>query len=267
MVDAEFGGPVAAHRDGRRGPAAPAGGVTVVRLRFGPISGTIRGMSAGVVESVSGPATGDPELLDAVMTLLRRAEYLGLLDPAADHRPDEPWVWLPAVVAGMTGRGLPAGGRWQQLDRTPEWRKLADGHATGVPAGIGRALAGAVAQINDQLEMSPQPAGEWGPVLGTLGEDLLAELVGVSVSSVRRYAAGARATPQYVAERLHFLALLIADLAGSYNDFGIRRWLNRPRTPLGGRSPASLLGEFDPDGPDAAAVAHLAAGLVGAGSG
>ena len=92
------------------------------------------------------------------------------------------------------------------------------------------------------------------------------ELVGVSVSSVRRYAAGTRATPQDIAERLHFLALLIADLAGSYNDFGIRRWLNRPRTPLGGRSPASLLGEFDPEGPDAAAVATLAAALVGAGS-
>ena len=60
--------------------------------------------------------------------------------------------------------------------------------------------------------------------------------------------------------------LLIADLAGSYNDFGIRRWLNRPRTPLGGRSPAGLLGEFDPEGPDAAAVATLAANLVGAGS-
>jgi hypothetical protein len=102
-------------------------------------------------------------------------------------------------------------------------------------------------------------------VIGTLGEELLAELVGVSVSSVRRYAGGSRAAPQDVAERLHFLALLIADLAGSYNDFGIRRWLNRPRTPLGGRSPASLLGEFDPEGPDAAAVAKLAATLVGSG--
>jgi len=104
-------------------------------------------------------------------------------------------------------------------------------------------------------------------VIGTLGEELLAELVGVSVSSVRRYAGGSRATPQDVAERLHFLSLLIADLAGSYNDFGIRRWLNRPCTPLGGRSPASLLGEFDPEGPAAAAVATLAATLVGAGSG
>ena len=214
----------------------------------------------------------EPELLDALMTLLRRAEYLGLLDPGVGHRPDEPWAWLPAVVAGMTERGLPTGGRWQQLDRTADWRQLTrgaanHGHATGAPARLGPALSGAVEQINDQPEMSPQPAGEWAPVIGTLGEELLAELVGVSVSSVRRYASGSRGTPQDVAERLHFLALLIADLAGSYNDFGIRRWLNRPRTPLGGRSPASLLGEFDPDGPDATAVAELAATLVGAGSG
>jgi hypothetical protein len=227
-------------------------------------------MNAGVIESILDPAAGEPALLDALMTLLRRAEYLGLLDPGVAHRPDESWTWLPAVVAGMAERGLPAGSRWRHLDRTGEWRQLTTGGAVGDPNGAARqlngALSGAVEQINDQIEMSPQPAGEWAPVMATLGEDLLAELVGVSVSSVRRYAAGSRATPQEIAERLHFLALLIADLAGSYNDFGIRRWLNRPRTPLGGRSPANLLGEFDPEGPDAAAVSRLAASLVGAGS-
>ena len=229
-------------------------------------------MSTGAIEPVPSPEALEPELFDELMTLLRRAEYLGLLHPDVHHRPHESWAWLPAVVAGMTERGLPTGSRWQQLDRMAGWRQLTggaadNGHATGAPTRLGPALSGAVQQINDQLETSPQPAGEWAPVIGTLGEDLLAELVGVSVSSVRRYTGGSRATPQEVAERLHFLALLIADLAGSYNDFGIRRWLNRPRAPLGGRSPASLLGGFDPDGPDAAAVAELAATLVGAGSG
>ena len=234
----------------------------------GPHSDTIRSMATGVIESAAGPALSEPELLDALMTLHRRAEYLGLLKPDDVHRPDEAWVWLPAVVAGMTERGLPTGDRWRQLERTAGWQNLTagNGHANGVPARIGPALAGAVRQINDQLEMSPQPAVEWAPVVDTLGEDLLAELVGVSVSSVRRYASGARATPQDIAERLHFLALLIADLAGSYNDFGIRRWLKRPRTALGGRSPASLLGQFDPEGKDAAAVATLAGSLVGAGT-
>ena len=103
-------------------------------------------------------------------------------------------------------------------------------------------------------------------MVSTLGEDLLASLLGVSVSSVRRYAAGSRGTPQDVAERLHFMALVTADLAGSYNDFGIRRWWGRPRSQLGGRAPAALLGEFDPNGQDAADVAGLAASLLGAGS-
>ena len=227
-------------------------------------------MITSVIESVRDPAVGDTDLLDALMTLLRRAEYLGLLDADGDHRPDESWSWLPAVVAGMIERGLPAGTRWQRLDRTSEWQQLIAGGESGDLPGaalrLNGALSAAVEQINDQIEMSPQPAAEWAPVTATLGEDLLAQLVGVSVSSVRRYAAGARSTPQDAAERLHFLALLIADLAGSYNDFGIRRWLNRPRTPLGGRSPASLLGEFDPEGQDAAAVANLASALVGAGS-
>jgi len=224
-------------------------------------------MSTRVIESVQDPEIRLAELSDAMIMLLHRAEYLGLLDPGTDHRADEYWRWLPEVVAGMTERGLPAGARWRQLDRATGWRQLIEGRDTGdAAARLGPALAGVVEQINDQLEMSPQPTGEWAPVVGTLGEDMLAELVGVSVSSVRRYAAGSRATPQDVAERLHFLALLIADLAGSYNDFGIRRWLHRPRTALGGKSPASLLGEFDPDGPDAAAVARLAATLVGAGT-
>ena len=111
----------------------------------------------------TGSGVAEPELLDALMTLLRRAEYLGLLDPGAGHRPDESWAWLPAVVAGMAERGLPTGGRWRQLDRTADWRRLTTGTpatAHGDPAGgWPEALSGAVEQINDQLEMSPQPAG------------------------------------------------------------------------------------------------------------
>ena len=96
---------------------------------------------------------GEPELLDAVMALLRRAEYLGLLDPGDGHRPGEPWLWLPAVVAGMTERGLPTGGRWQQLYRTAVWRHLTcgdhNGHDARAPGSLSPALFGAVVQIND----------------------------------------------------------------------------------------------------------------------
>jgi hypothetical protein len=205
------------------------------------------------------------------MTLLRRAGYLGLLDQAGVYRPDEAWRWLPALVAAMADRGLPAGTLWRHLDRDGDWRKLVrDGLGAGSAIGTSERLAGAllvaVKQINDQIEMSPQPGGEWAPAVATVGEDLLASLLGVSVSSVRRYAAGSRGTPQDVAERLHFVALVMADLAGSYNDFGIRRWWARPRSQLGGRAPAALLGEFDPNGQEAADVARLAASLAGAGA-
>ena len=205
------------------------------------------------------------------MTLLRRSAYQGLLDGVDRAHPREPWRWLPRVVANLEGHCMPAGAWWMKLNGLDEWRRLVDEHADSAPtaelvAAVTDPLTAAVQQINDQIEMSPQPAGEWSPVIATLGEDLLASLVAVSVSSVRRYAGGARATPQEVAERLHFLALLLADLAGSYNDFGIRRWFGRPRSQLDGRAPQDLLGDFDPDGPDAAAVARLASSLLGAGA-
>lgn len=225
-------------------------------------------MSPTQTESIGDPAV-DPQMLDGLMTLLRRAGYLGLLDPAGKYRPDEAWRWLPTLVAAMGERGLPAGVLWQHLDRDDDWRKLVRdgaGEANGTSERLAEALSAAVKQINDQIEMSPQPEGEWAPVLATLGEDLLAALLGVSVSSVRRYAAGSRGTPQDVAERLHSVALVMADLAGSYNDFGIRRWWGRPRSQLGGRAPAALLGDFDPNGQEAAGVARLASSLVGAGA-
>ena len=109
------------------------------------------------------------------------------------------------------------------------------------------------------------PDSEWAPLTQALGEELLAQLVGISPSSLLRYAA--RATPDDVAARLHFLALLVADLAGGYNDYGVRRWFTRPRAALGGQAPRDLLGAgFDPEGADAARLRDLAAGLLGAGA-
>lgn len=119
-------------------------------------------------------------------------------------------------------------------------------------------------QLNDEIEMSPRPAGEWGPVLDTLGEELTGHVLGTSPSSLRRYRSGQRDTPQDVAERLHFLALLLADLAGSYNEYGIRRWFSRPRVQLDGHTPKELLGvAFQPDGADARRIQALAQHLVG----
>ncbi|MDD9964122.1 MAG: hypothetical protein F4X81_18705 [Gammaproteobacteria bacterium] len=108
------------------------------------------------------------------------------------------------------------------------------------------------------------PATEWPALQEVLGAELLATLVGISASSVRRYLAGARATPDAVAVRLHFLAMVVADLAGAYNDIGVRRWFGRARKRLGGSSPDQLLGGDwwpDDDGPNR--VRELAANLAG----
>jgi hypothetical protein len=67
-----------------------------------------------------------------------------------------------------------------------------------------------------------------------------------------------------VAARLHFLANVVGDLAGAYNEMGIRRWFERPRTLLGGRSPAQLLTDgWTPEDPRAKKVRDLARSLTG----
>ncbi|MGH9129840.1 MAG: hypothetical protein ACRDY2_13005 [Acidimicrobiales bacterium] len=98
-----------------------------------------------------------------------------------------------------------------------------------------------------------------------LGDDLLARLVGASPTSVGRYRRSQRPTPDPVAHRLHFLALVVADLAGSYNSRGVRRWFCRPRPQLDGLTPRELLaGGWDPEDPGPQRVAALAGALVGA---
>jgi hypothetical protein len=111
------------------------------------------------------------------------------------------------------------------------------------------------------------PEMEWLRLQDALGDEMLAELVGVSPASERRYSRGERVTPDGVADRLHFLALLVADLSGSYNEYGVRRWFDRPRQALAGRAPRSLLGAgFEPGSADSSALRRLVAGLVGAGA-
>lgn len=122
-------------------------------------------------------------------------------------------------------------------------------------------------QLYETIEESPIPVKEWKPMREALGDDLLERLLGISRPSLQRYASGERATPQDVAERLHVLALIVSDLAGTYNEFGIRRWFDRPRAQLGGRWPASMLKHgWRPDEEGARRVRALAASLLGAGA-
>jgi hypothetical protein len=113
------------------------------------------------------------------------------------------------------------------------------------------------------LEASPVAKYEWPAVSRVLEPEALASLLNISVSSLRRYLSGERDTPDEVAARLHHLALVVGDLAGAYNDVGVRRWFVRPRTALGGRRPAALLtGDWAPEDPGPTQVRDLARALV-----
>jgi hypothetical protein len=96
-------------------------------------------------------------------------------------------------------------------------------------------------ELYDRIAESPAPKIEWRPTEQLLGAALLSDLLNISTSSLTRYESGERPTPDEVADRLHFLALTLSDLVGAYNEFGVRRWFDRRRTLLHGRSPRQAL--------------------------
>jgi hypothetical protein len=108
------------------------------------------------------------------------------------------------------------------------------------------------------------PEHEWPKLEAVLGLDLLSRLIGISESSARRYINRERKTPTLVATRLHFLALLVADLSGAYNELGVRAWFARRRTLLAGKAPVDLLmDDWQPEDEGPARVRELAEALTG----
>jgi hypothetical protein len=113
------------------------------------------------------------------------------------------------------------------------------------------------------VEESPVPEFEWNRLTAVLGLDLLSRLLGISASSVRRYLAAARTTPDDVAGRLHFLSLIVGDLSGAYNEIGVRQWFERKRAQLDGRTPLAWLeSRWMPDQPGPRRVQDLARALT-----
>lgn len=181
--------------------------------------------------------------------MLGRAETMGFLrDLGTISRLDAPLIATVLQRLGRVGlvqRAIVAGSA---------------GNLPPDPAGIVDVLD----QANIALEDSPLPSQEWDAVRATLGDALLAHLCHISEASLHRYASGARSTPDAVAHRLHSLALIIADLRGAYNDYGVRRWFQRPRAQLGGHTPEDLLlAGWTPDSPEVTSLRQLAGALAG----
>jgi hypothetical protein len=197
--------------------------------------------------SVAAPLT--PAAGRLLFEASRRAEAMGLIAPDTSD-----------------GRGLADLGAVRQLAIQVRQAGIASGAAAAlnnVEPPTGEELASLLRTMIAALEASPVPKFEWAGLARVLDTEQLASLLDVSLSSLNRYQSGERDTPDSIAARLHFLALVISDLAGSYNEVGIRRWFGRKRSALAGRAPAQLLtGEWDPEDPGPARVRELARELV-----
>ncbi len=209
-------------------------------------------MSTVRIASVSAPFD-TPSVRRAATHLVLIADGLGLLPEGATiERIDEDLI--RDIARSSLSEGVALGTALAILEDTGEAMSAARWSAL-------------IEHLADALTGSPMPRRELTGLMKTYGHESLGQLLGISSASLRRYATGTRVVPDAVAARVHFLALVTTDLAGSYNDFGMRRWWERPRSVLQGRSPRAALGEdWDPDDPSVLAVADLARALAGPGS-
>ena len=197
------------------------------------------------IESDIGPSGSQPTAR-LVYDAARRADAMGLMDAVAVRD------FGLTTVRRVAERAKAAG-----IGRTPA-TELANVESPE-PAEVDALLR----MLITALEQSPVPQFEWRSVARVFDPEQLAGLIGISLSSLRRYQSGDRSTPDDVAARLHFIALVVGDLAGAYNEIGIRRWFQRKRTQLGGRAPEALLaGAWGPEDPGPQKVRALAEALV-----
>ena len=195
------------------------------------------------IESAKAPFTS-PRLAFQAMTALGRADAMGLL-PADEHIHTLDLISFRKAVRHILRAGI---ARNIQLDLTD---------------ASGSNLERTLEHLNMALEESPVPEFEWNRLAEVLGLELLGRLLGISATSIRRYRANARTTPDDVAERLHFLSLVVGDLAGAYNEIGMRQWFERKRSQLDGRTPLDFLkGRWKPAQPGPRRVQDLARALV-----
>ena len=207
-------------------------------------------MSELRIESVSEPFD-EPASAATVLQLFARAETMGLI-PETIARQDA------ITIDHLTVRRL--------LKHLRE-AGLASASSLRLPGAQPDEVSLVLLEALDALDASPYPQGEWDVLREIVGDRLLARMLRVSESSIRRYTAGGRRTPDEVAWRLHAIGGIVSALRGSYNEYGVRRWFDRPRSALDGRTPADVIattGSEDEEGFER--VVALADELVGAGA-
>lgn len=206
----------------------------------------IRIMSTIRITSTSKPFD-TPDLARQAAGVISKADAMGLIPDLVIQRLD--LSSFRAVVGKIAEAGI----------GTEIQAALAAPASSIGPPQMSRLLD----RLETAIDESPSPEHEWRSLEGIFGTDRLAGLLGTSPPSVRRYQSGARETPDSLAARLHFVATLVGDLAGAYNEIGIRRWFDRPRSLLDGRTPADILqGDWHPEAPDSQRLRELARSLA-----
>jgi hypothetical protein len=198
------------------------------------------------IESAIAPFTS-PRIAFQAVTALGRADAMGLL-PADEHIETLDFTSFRNALRHIHRAGI---ARNIQFDLAND------------PVNSGPVLERTLEKLNTALEESPVPEFEWNRLAEVLSLELLPRLLGISATSVRRYKAAARTTPDDVADRLHFLSLIVGDLSGAYNEIGIRQWFERTRAQLDGRTPLDCLkAPWKPGQPGPRLVQSLARALT-----
>jgi len=206
------------------------------------------------IESIEAPLLESAQAASLALSLVARAQTMGFL-PLREGRFELDRAFLEELAELLRRRGV-ASRATASLAQAMQAEPLNDVE-----------LIDALRATLDAVDASPHPEGEWSPARELLGDELLARLLRISASSLRRYAAGHRHTPDEVAWRLHLVARLLAALVGSYNDYGIRRWFERSRSALDSVTPAELFeGAEAEDDERLERVLALAEQLTGAGA-
>jgi hypothetical protein len=201
-----------------------------------------------IIQSSSTSNPLDNSVLALAIDLILKAESMGILSTPVDTLKLDLESLIRAVKdiasLGIGVRVVVNPDRWREYSADDLCTKL-------------RALS----QI---LEESPQPTTEWKKMRELFSDEMLSNILAVSEQSIRRYAAQERATPDEVASRLHWLALVVGDLHGAYNSDGVRKWFIRPRKSFGNSTPLAMLvgHNWAPTDRDAVKIRNFAHSLI-----